>query len=157
MTKRILNFIIDVILLAVGSLAFVSSVLNDQESEAGIGAAMIVIGLLIREWRNEPQRSILVEQEKPQNSEDEIKRNGRDEIKRKARLFNESQSKTMIIVLLAVSAFTFWGFNNSRINNHDHNEFRVLDYKIDEVENYTNSLESRVKEIEENSHSHRGY
>lgn len=149
MKKRITYLIIDTVLLAFGSFVFVSNTLSRDQEGAGLGAAMIVIGLLIREWRNEPQQSLLNEQEKQQNA--------RDEIKRKANLFNESQSKTMIIVLLAVSAFTFWGFNNSRINNHDHNEFRVLDYKIDEVENYTNSLESRVKEIEENSHSHRGY
>jgi hypothetical protein len=49
--SKIILMLTDCVALAVGSAVLVSSALDSREDEAGIGAFMIVFGLLIHYWR----------------------------------------------------------------------------------------------------------
>ena len=55
MTKKIIWAIVELITIAIGTGIFVTSTLDNyvDEESAGIGAFMIVLGLLLRNWKSE--------------------------------------------------------------------------------------------------------
>lgn len=83
---KILAFLIDFVTLGIGAGVLVGYALNNRDEEcARVGAAMIVLGLLIRERRAAPKKSV--------ESHGQIAKPEENEIERKARMFDEMNSK----------------------------------------------------------------
>lgn len=154
MTKRIVFFLTDFVTLVIGTGVFVGYALSERDEElSGIGAAMVVLGLLIREWRTSAQK-ISKTNDRSANEE-------QSEIKRKAKMFDERNLKTktlLTIALLSILTFTMWGSHKSKIDSHEHYwKFQNIESKFDNIEGSVISLDERLEKVEEHSHYHRGF
>ncbi|HZH70698.1 MAG TPA: hypothetical protein VFD80_09625 [Flavobacteriaceae bacterium] len=93
MAKKIIWAIVELITIAIGTGVFVTSTLDkyvDKES-AGIGAFMVVFGLLLRNWRKDLFSSSNSTQNKTENIE------------------KKTSDKNVILGVLLIFAFTLWG------------------------------------------------
>ncbi len=151
---KILAFLIDFVTLGIGAGVLVGYALNNRDEEwAGVGAAMIVLGLLIREKRAAPKKSV--------ESHGQIAKLEENEIERKARMFDEMNEKVktpLIIILLSVSTFSLWASNRNNISSHSHPwQFQEIQSRMDNLDGNLNAIDERLEEVEEHSHYHRGY
>jgi hypothetical protein len=148
MFKKILWAFLEILTIGGGTYVFVSSMVNEDYVDheiAGIGAAFIVVGLLLRNWR-----TTLFVKEKP----DELKTNK-----------HETQNSIVNTLLLLILALSFFELNKKindtnleAINNESH--LQNLDSRIDElgeIEDRIDNVESfegRIEELEADSHRH---
>ena len=126
--KKILLAIVDITTFVIGTGVFVTNALDNYEENAGIGAAMIVFGFLVRSWR--------------EKSEDRKNRNTKPFVNK------------LSIGLLLIAAFSFWAKNHNQISYNsrgiDDLENEV-NSKVDESEYYY-----EIEKLKSNSHYH-GY
>lgn len=95
MAKKIIWAIVELITIAIGTGVFVTSTLGsyvDKES-AGIGAFMVVLGLLLKNWR----KDLFSKQS--------------TEVKIEDKKENKSSDKNLMVGVLLIFAFTLWGLN----------------------------------------------
>jgi hypothetical protein len=117
MFKKIIWALVELITIAIGTGIFVTSTLDNyvDEESAGIGAFMVILGLLLKNWR----KTLFTNKEKP--------------------LKDSSKSTTLTTGLIMIIAFTLWGMNYGNIKDNSSD---------------INSLESKVDDLEYNSHNH---
>lgn len=149
MFKKIIWALLEVSTIGFGAYVFVSTMVNEDyvdHETAGIGAFLIVVGLLLRNWRT----TLFIKEEKNETS----KQNQQ-----------EAQSKTGSALLILILALSFFGLNkkvNDIRSNVESNESELqsLDSQIngfgdieDRLEN-VESFEERIDDLETYSHSH---
>jgi len=91
MVKKLIWAAIELITIVIGTAIFVESTLHSEES--GIGAAIVVLGLLLKDWR----KDLFAKQ----------KTTGTVEEKEKSK----ASDKILIMGILLISYFTLWGVN----------------------------------------------
>lgn len=125
---------IELVLLAIGTGVFVNNTLANymDAEEASIGAFMVVAGLLFRSWKNEffkdSSDSVIISEPIKERRE------------------KESDFKPLLVGILAIFAFTFWGLNRRDIKENTSD--------ISSVESNVSSVESKIDDLESNSHYH---
>lgn len=149
MFKKIIWALLEVSTIGSGAYVFVSTMVNEDyvdHETAGIGAFLIVVGLLLRNWRT----TLFIKEEKNETS----KQNQQ-----------EAQSKTGSALLILILALSFFGLNkkvNDIRSNVESNESELqsLDSQIngfgdieERLEN-VESFEERIDDLETYSHSH---
>lgn len=107
MVKKIIWAIVEVVTIAIGTGIFVTNTLDSfvDAEMAGIGAFMVVFGLLLKNWRK-----------------DLFAKKTSSEYSAERKKDNKSDNKVIAGVLLII-AFTLWGLNYINIddNNSDMN------------------------------------
>lgn len=93
MAKKIIWAIVELITIAIGTGVFVTSTLDSNEESAGIGAFMVVLGLLLKNWR----KDLFSKQS--------------TEVKIEDKKENKSSDKNLMFGVLLIFAFTLWGLN----------------------------------------------
>lgn len=149
----IVHFVSDFIFLVIGTGIFVGTAFEGgEEGAAGIGAAMVVLGLLIRERR-------AVRAQVPDSGRDSTVDEPKSDDALNTSTGRNLKSKTMLsVALVFIAAFTLWASNKIRIDQHGHfTKFYNLDLKIERIEKTLSSMEGRLEEVEENSHYHRRF
>ena len=121
---KIVLMLTDFVALAVGAGVLVTNTLDSREDEAGIGAFMIVFGLLVHYWRKNYFQS---------NVKSNTDSNNQNE---------DKGGKTLITGIVLLVAFTFWG--------HNFIKTKGTSYAIDRVDNKVDNLENKVDDLESN-------
>jgi hypothetical protein len=149
MFKKIIWAILEVATIGGGTYILVPAMLNEYsvDSEvAGSGAFLIVLGLLLRNWR----MTLFIKEDKRENNNSTK---------------SELQSKTANTLLIFALTFALF-ILNKKINDTNGNvdttessiqdleskvsELDQLDHRLDNVE----SFEQRIEELETDSHRH---
>lgn len=89
---KIILMIIDTVAIAFGTYVFITSILYSDKEEAGIGAFMIVFGLLIHYWRTNYFKSTA------KTDSENVKKDSSD------------SGKSLIIGIIVIIAFTICKF-----------------------------------------------
>ena len=118
MFKKIIWAVIELITIAIGTGIFVTSTLDNyvDEESAGIGAFMVILGLLLKNWR----KNLFA------NNETTLK--------------GSKNTSSLTTGLILIIAFTLWGMNygNIKDNSSDINsvesDVNSLDNRIDDIE-----------------------
>jgi|GEM_PF-4545779 len=154
MFKKIIWALLEVVTIGSGTYIFVSTMVDEYEidkHEAGMGAFLIVLGLLLRNWR----MTLFVKSENNDN---------------KTTQKIEVQSKSVNAILILIISFSLFILNrklndtastvdnneteienlNSRINGLDDIDLSNIENRLDDME----YLESRIEDLENYSHSH---
>ena len=111
MFKKIIWVVVELVTIAIGTGIFVTSTLDNRVNEegAGIGAFMIVLGLLLRSWKESLFTKKL------------------DQRLHKA---NNSWLKKGLIMIIV---FTLWGMNYGNIQDNS-SDIGWLQYAVDRLE-----------------------
>lgn len=149
MFKKLFWALLEISTIGLGTYVFVSTMVNEDyvnHETAGLGAFLIVAGLLLRNWRT----TLFVKEEKNETS----KQNRQ-----------ETQSKTGSALLILILALSFFGLNK-KVNDirsdveSNESELQSLDSQIngfsdieERLEN-VESFEERIDDLETYSHSH---
>lgn len=149
MLKKIIWALLEVATIGYGSFIFVSTMVNEDYIDhvvAGTGAFLIVLGILLRNWR----MTLFIKEEKKEGAKDPK---------------SENQTKSLNLLLILILSFTFfllnrkissasWDIanNESQIQSLDSrlNELDDMEYRLDNIE----LLEERLEDLENYSHYH---
>jgi hypothetical protein len=118
--KKVIWAILELITIAIGTGIFVTNILESyiNEEDAGVGAFMVVTGLLLRSWRRD-----LFSSSNPANSK----------IEEKAK--KDISDKDLTLGILLIFAFTLWGVNYH--NTNDNKRYgNSIKGKVNDVEGY---------------------
>lgn len=147
MFKKIVWALLEIATIACGTYVFVSSMVNEEyvdHETAGIGAFMIALGLLLRNWR----MTLFTKEDKPDNAT-------------KSEAQNKSVN-TLLVLIISLTVFLLnkklsdidWRVsdNESEIQNLEYkvNDFDDIEYRLDNMENF----EERIESLEQYSHGH---
>lgn len=154
MFKKIIWALLEVTTIGSGTYIFVSTMVDEYEidkHEAGMGAFLIVLGFLLRNWR----MTLFVKSEDNNN---------------KTTQKIEVQSKSVNAILILIVSLSLFMLNkkitntastvdsneteienlNSRIDGLDDIDLSNIENRLDDME----YLESRIEDLENYSHSH---
>lgn len=154
MFKKIIWALLEVVTIGSGTYIFVSTMVDEYEidkHEAGMGAFLIVLGFLLRNWR----MTLFVKPEDNNN---------------KTTQKIEVQSKSVNAILILIISLSLFMLNkkitntvstvdsneteienlNSRIDGLDDVDLSNIESRLDDME----YLESRIEDLENYSHSH---
>lgn len=149
MFRKIIWALLEVATVGYGTYTFVSTMVNEEYVDhevAGMGAFLIVLGLLLRNWR------ITLFVKEGNNEESKV-------------IKSETQSKTINTLLILILSFTVFALNrkindtNWNISNNESeienlegkvNQFDDVEYRLDNLE----SFEERIEHLERYSHGH---
>ncbi|GCC53703.1 hypothetical protein SanaruYs_39480 [Chryseotalea sanaruensis] len=154
MFKKIIWALLEVATIGSGTYIFVSTMVDEYEidkHEAGMGAFLIVLGFLLRNWR----MTLFVKSEDNNN---------------KTTQKIEVQSKSVNAILILIISLSLFMLNrkitntastvdsneteienlNSRIDGLDDIDLSNIENRLDDME----YLESRIEDLENYSHSH---
>jgi hypothetical protein len=146
MVKKIIWAFSEVTTIGLGTYIFVSTIANQDyvdEESAGIGAFLIVLGLLLRNWRT----TLFIRETK-------------NEIEREIKPDNQNRTNNALIVFILL--FTFFALNR-KINTTNsstealESEIENLDSRFDDLESELGdigSIEDRIEDLERYSHHH---
>jgi hypothetical protein len=144
MIKKVVFAVLELITIGGGVGLFVTNALMSAYSpyntdEAGMGAFMVVLGLLIRVWKKELFKSKVQDAENV-NVE---KRDSAEKV----------HSKVLAIGLITVFALTFWGFSsrNAISNNY---EISSVESEVEDLKNELDMIKKDVDYIGSKSHRH---
>lgn len=120
MVKKVIWAIVELVTIAIGTGIFVTSTLDSYVDEeiAGIGAFMVVFGLLLRNWRKDLFSSSNSTQNKTENIE------------------KKTSDKNVILGVLLIFAFTLWGLNYGNIGDNQ-SDINSLENKVEDLEDYS--------------------
>jgi len=147
--KRIIWALLEVATIGSGTYMFVSTMVDDlgvDKNDAGLGAFLIILGLLLRNWR----MTLFIKSEGNESSTVQK---------------SEIQSKSVNTLLIIAISFSMFMLNkkiNDTNTTMDSSESQIqtldsrvselddIEYRLDKVE----SLKERIDELETYSHSH---
>ena len=120
MVKKIIWAIVELVTIAIGTGIFVTSTLDSyvDEETAGIGAFMVVLGLLLKNWRKDLFAKTTTIDHSIESKE-----------------INKSDNKVIAGVLL-IFAFTLWGLNYGNIDDNE-GDINSIERKVDDLESYS--------------------
>jgi len=149
MFKKIIWALLEVATIGSGTYVFVATIVDEygiDRNEAGLGAFLIVLGLLLRNWR----MTLFIKKEKSEGNS--VKK-------------PEIQSNSVNILLILILSLSMFILNkkingiNSNVDSNESeiqkldsriNEFNALEHRLDNVE----SFEERIEDLENYSHRH---
>lgn len=143
MIRRIIWVLLETSFIGGGTYIFISTILNEdilEHKTAGLGAFLIVLGLLIRDWR----LTLFID------SSNEKKETDLSKIK---------TSSVLAVMIFALSIFLLHRKVTSTIENleygNDNVEVIATElYRIEDRVSNVEDFEERIIEIENYSHSH---
>lgn len=149
MFKKIIWAILEVATVGIGTYTFVTTMVNEEYVDhevAGVGAFLIVLGLLLRNWR----MTLFIKEANNENSR---------------AIKSETQNKTINTLLILILSFTIFALNrkindtNWSVSNNESeienleskvSEFDDIEYRLDNLETF----EERIEHLERYSHGH---
>jgi len=149
MFKKIIWALLELVTIGSGTYIFVSTMVNEDYVDnevAGGGAFMIILGLLLRNWR----MTLFIKEEKSETSKV---------------LKSEIQNRSVHTLLVLVLSFSLFVLNRKinntslRVNDNE-SDIENLDYQVnefDEIENRLDNVEAfeeRIENLENYSHGH---
>lgn len=145
MFKKILWAILELITMGGGTYGFVVAMTNEYEvsqEEAGLGAFLIVVGLLLRNWR----LTLFTKNETSSDS-------------KQKKIESASSTNLIVILILAFSVATLFRKVGDvqeigNTNSYDIDEINSKIGNISDVESDIESLQERIDDLEGSSHSH---
>lgn len=128
MKRKIIWRIVEILTIVVGTGVFVTNLLDYRidEEMAGLGASLIVLGLLIRSW---------------------VSKSNNDTTTKNAK--NDSLKVGLIIIFLSC----FWTINKNKIEGNKLDISNLSDY-YEDVESIIYDNEGRIRDLEDQKHEH---